>query len=210
MEIPEAKRDGKLISRLMAAILVGFDQVMERESQLYLRLLVRLVDKAFTEYSIVRECIIEEIKENDKLAYRIEIINHLENCVSAISRASKIMGMLANGLTRKDRTKIKRNLDIYKFVNKETRKMITTQSVSSVRNRVEHVDEDIYLNKFTDKLFLDVSDDYKNININRESVSLEDLANMITTYHELTLEIFSRLPRKWENGRYYYDPVPKK
>ena len=209
MDIPEVKRDGKLISRLLAAILVGFDRVMDKESQLYLRLLARLVDKSFMEYGLVREFLLEEIKSNDKLAYRIEIINHLENCVSAISRASKIMDRLANGVSFKDGTKIKKDLDIYKFVSEETRKKVVTKSVSGVRNRVEHIDEDVYLNKFKDRLLLDVSDDYQNININGKSVPLMDLANMITTYHELTLEIFSRLPKKWENGKYYYDEIPK-
>lgn len=205
IQIPEAKRDGKLINRLLATILVGFDQVMDRESQLYLRLLVRLVDKAFSEYSIFREYVLEEIKENDRLAYRIEIINHLENCVSAISRASKIMNRLANGLLLKNGSKIKKDLDIYKFVNEETRKSIAIKSVSAVRNRVEHIDEDVYLNKFKDKLFLDLSDDYKKININGKSVLLIDLVNMINIYHELTLKIFSKLPKRWENGTYYYD-----
>ena len=212
MKIPEVKRDGKLISRLMATILVGFDKVMDKESQLYLRLLSRLVDKAFTEYSIVREYLLEEINENDKLAYRIEIINHLENCVSAISRASKVFDRLVNGVPLKNGGKFKKDedLDIYKFISKETREKVATKSVSIVRNRVEHIDEDVYLNKFKDRLFLDVSDDYKGININGKSVPLEDLANMITTYHELVLEIFSRLPKKWENGKYYYDEIPNK
>jgi len=207
MDIPEIKRDGKLMSRLIANLLGGFDKVMDKESQLYLRLLARLIDKAYAEYSIVRECLIEEIKTNDRLLYRIEIVNHLENCVSAISRASKIMDKLTNGISLKGGVKIKKDLDIYKFISEESKKKIAIKSVATVRNRVEHIDEDIYLNKFKDKLFLDVTDDYKNIYINGKSISLDELVNMITIYHELVLEIFSRLPKKWENGKYYYSGI---
>ncbi len=205
MEIPEVKRDGKLISRLLAIAIGGFDKVVDKESQLYLRLLARLVDKAYSEYSIARECILEEIQTNDKLAYRIEIINHLENCISAISRAAKIFKSLEDGISLKDGTRVKKELDIYKFISDQTRQKIVKQSVSSLRNRVEHIDEDVYLNKFKDRLFLDVSDDYENICINGKSVPIKDLAKMISEYHELVLEIFSHLPKRWENGKYYYD-----
>lgn len=209
IEIPEIKRDGKLLNRLFPVILGGFDQVMDKESQLYLRLLARLVDKAYSEYSIARAYLLEEIKENDKLAYRIEIINHFENCISAINRASKIMYILANGWSHKNndgtKTIIKKDLDIYKLVRKDTREKIAAKSVSVVRNRVEHIDEDVYLNKFTDKLFLDVTDNYKNISINGKSLPLVDLANMITTYYELALEIFDGLPKKWADGEYHYE-----
>lgn len=205
MDIPEVKRDGKLISRLLAIAIGGFDKVVDKESQLYLRLLTRLVDKAYSEYLIAREFILEEIKTNDKLAYRIEIINHLENCISAISRATKIFKRLQDGISLKDGTRVKKDLDIYKFIGDQTRQKIVKQSVSGVRNRVEHIDEDVYLNKFKDRLFLDVSDDYENISINGESVTLKDLARMISEYHELVLEIFNHLPNRWENGKYYYD-----
>lgn len=210
MDIPEINRDGNLVSRLLAMVLVGFDRVLDNESRLYLRLLTRLADKAFNEYVFVKECLLEEIKNNDKLIYRIEIVNHLENCVGAISRVSKIIDKLANGVSLPDKTRIKKDFNIYKLISARTKKRILKKNISNIRNRVEHIDEDIYLNKFKDGLFLDLSKDYKNITINTKSVSFKELVSIISLYHELMLEIFSNLPNRIdENGKYYYDKIPR-
>lgn len=205
MDIPEAKRDGKLISRLLAIAIGGFDKAVDKESQLYLRLLARLVDKAHSEYSIAREYIIEEIKTNDRLMWRIEIANHLENCVSAISRASKVVSQLSGGVRQNNRYKLKKDLDICKFISDQTKQKVASVSVSDLRNRVEHIDEDIYLNTFKGKVFLDVSDDYKRVIISDKSISMGDLVKMVTNYHELVLGVFNHLPKRWEKGKYYYD-----
>ena len=204
MTIPEPKRDGKLISRLLAVTIVGFDKVMDRESQLYLRLLARLVDKAFYEYCIVRELLLEEMKIGNRLAYRIEIVNNLENCVSAISGISKILYRLANGSTRTGKRPMKKNLDIYNLISDEMKQKVSTTTIWAIRNMIEHIDKEIYLGNFQDQLFLDINEKYETISINGKILSLAELADMITVYHELVLQIFNRLPKKMEKGKYYY------
>ena len=185
VRIPSINRNGKLVSRLMVVVLGGFDGVLDKESRLYLRLLGRLVDKSFDEYTIAKKCIDEEIKEKDKLTYRFAVINHLENCLNAINRVSKIFWILAFG-----HEKVKKNFNILNFISKESIKKLKKYKVSTIRNRVEHIDEDIYENKFESGLFLDVNGKYEKVCINNRCLSLSELALIIENYHNFVLEIF--------------------
>lgn len=195
-QIPAINRDGSLITRLIPVILVGADKGLDRESKLYISLLVRLIDKAFTEYMEAKEYIEEELKIDDKLAYRFHIINHLENCLNAISRAVKVFNVIV-GKKYKEKT-MKKNFNILNFVSQKTIKEVKKFKVSDIRNRVEHIEEDIYFNKFKADLFVDVDDKYQKICINNQCISLFELVQIIENYHNFVLEIFSNLPNQIE------------
>ena len=195
IKIPIINRDTQLIKRLVIVVIIGFDEVLGRKGKLYFRLLCRLVDKSFDEYLIARQYILEERKTGDKLAYRFTIINHLENCINAINRAIKVF----NSSIETDESFIKN------FVSENTVNKIKELNVSSIRNRVEHVDEDILENKFETGLFLDVDEDYSQICINKRCLEFVELASIIEHYHNFVLEIFNNLPNRCEKGVYYYD-----
>ncbi|OGH12628.1 MAG: hypothetical protein A2776_00645 [Candidatus Levybacteria bacterium RIFCSPHIGHO2_01_FULL_40_10] len=209
IKLPQVQRDGNLISRLLAIVIVGFDLVLDEKSRLYLRLLTRLIDKSYDEYDLARTCLIEEIKTGDKLALRFEIINHFENCIGAASRVSKLINLTLNGVSiqKKAGDKIihKEKLDIIKLFDQLQLKTLMSKNLSDVRNRVEHIDEDIYTDKFSKELFLDIDSKYKTISINNISIKLTELAQMIEDYHKLMLGIFSRLPNRMEYGKYYHN-----
>jgi len=208
IQIPTINRDGKLITRLLVIVLGGFDGALDKESQLFLRLLCRLVDKSYDEYMLAREYIKEEMKAEDKLAYRFSIINHLEDCLNAINRAINIFNILISGKTigkHEIKTIIKKDCSILKLISSETIAKIKKYKVSQIRNRIEHIEEDIYLNKFKNGLFLDVDDEYKKVCINNKCLSLFDLALAIENYHNFVLEIIKNLPNRIEGGVYYYD-----
>jgi len=195
-KIPDIKRDGRLMNRMLIITIGGFDAVLDKESRLYLRLLCRLIDKSFNEYYIAKEYMEEEIKIEDRLAYRFAIIDHLENCINAINRVVKVFNDID------DRSK---QYNLFKFVSKATVGKIRKYKVSNVRNRVEHIDEDIYENKFHSTLFLDVDSQYEKISINDKYLALSDITSMTEDYHSFVLEIFKNLPNRCENGIYYYD-----
>lgn len=204
MNIPEPKRDGPLISRLFAVILVGFDKVMDKESQLFLRQLSRLVDKAFSEYILVRSLVQDEIKTQDKLVNRIEIINHLENCINAASGVSKILHRLENGLDKENKGK-RKDLTIFRYISDVIKNEGSGSKLWEVRNTIEHIDKEIYSGTFRDQLFVDFSDNYQYIGINGKNILVDDLVDTLTSYHNVSLEIYNKLPYKYENGKYYYE-----
>lgn len=191
--------------------MVGFDGVLDKESRLYIRLLVRLIDKSFDEYMMAREYITEETKTQDKLAYRFNIISHLENSINAINRAIKIFEILiygkkVNNPCKKGKLQRERkNLNILNFISSETLGKIKKHSVSKIRNRIEHIDVDIFDNEFKGTLFLDTDDKYEEICINNKCLPLSNLTSIIEDSHNFVLEVFNNLPNRIEDGVYYYD-----
>ncbi|MEM2174723.1 MAG: hypothetical protein QXI58_03770, partial [Candidatus Micrarchaeia archaeon] len=181
IDIPIIQRDRPLIKSLLIVVLGGFDGVLDKEGQLYFRLLCRLIDKSVDEYLIARDYIAKELKSGDKLAYRFEIINHLENCINAINRAIKTF-----------KWAIEKNSNLLQFIDSGTIAKIKSLSVSEVRNRIEHIDEDIFKNKFKKNLFLDADEEYKKICINEKCISFVELASIIENYHSLVREIFNK------------------
>lgn len=204
-QIPTIKRDGSLVNRLIILLLVGAEKPLDQASRLYIRVLVRLIDKAFKEYQLARECIIEEIKSGDKLANGFNIIDHLENSVNAINRAIKALNILVNGKIKKDKTVIIKNFNLLNFISLKTLEKIKKHTVSKIRNRIEHIDEDIFDNEVRGKLFVSVDDNYKKICVNNKHLTLSDLVKSIEDYHNLVLEILGNLPNRYEDGVYYND-----
>lgn len=192
MKLPEVRRDGALINRLIPILLGGFDEVLDKKSQLYMRLLCRLVDKVFDEYVSAHECLIDEIQSGNKLAYRFKIINHFENCINALNRASAIF-------------QISKRRDLGGLVSKLTKKKLERLSVSEFRNSVEHIDKDINREVWQKDLFLDVDENYENICINSYCISFKELVDIINQYHDYVLEIFSNMPNRRKDEIFYYD-----
>lgn len=191
--IPSPSRKCKLINQLMVIVLGGFDSVLDKNGRLYLRLLCRLVDKAFNEYLLAREYLLEELKSKDKLAYRLSIIDHLENCFNALNRAISVFNFS------------KKNSTIGSIVSRDTKRKINKLNISQIRNTIEHIDKDIKKGLWKKGLFLDVDDEYKKICINDNCITLVNLVYILEQYHQLVLEIFNKLPNRYESGKYFRD-----
>lgn len=201
MEITKLQIDGKLVFRFIPVMLVGAERVLaENDSKLYIRLLVRLVDKACDDYKMVEAMVDEELSSGDKLANRFGIINHLEGCVNAINRAMKV----ANRIFLNDENGAQNEL-LRLISDTHLADRIVNYSTSSIRNRIEHIDEDIYKNKFYGNLFLDIDEKYEKICINGEEMPICDLVGILQDYHSFVLHIFSNLPNKIMGDRYYRD-----
>lgn len=212
IKIPKPKRDGPLLFRFFPIILIGADKVLDKGSQLYIRLFVRLVDKAFSEYENARRLLTKELRTNDKLANRFNIINHLENSVNAISRSIKILNTIARSKdvdkknnNPKIKQKNKLSINLLNFLSAESIEKVKKYKTSSIRNRIEHIDEDICFDDFKKDLFLDIDSNYEKITINNKSILLTDYVKILESYHQFVLEIFSNLPNRITNGKYYYD-----
>ncbi|MFA7169725.1 MAG: hypothetical protein WC178_02620 [Candidatus Paceibacterota bacterium] len=208
-EIPDIKRDSPLMIRLIMLTLVGMDGVFDKMGQAYLRILCRLIDKSFEEYCMAKKYLENEIETGDKLDYRFQAIGHLENCINAMNRVAKVVNILINGMkiTNKDRSEevIKKECNIIDFVSNLTVEKVRGYSVSDIRNRLEHIEQDIYQDELKGTLCLVVSDDYREICINNKTITIIDLALMIEAYHNFVLEIISNMPNRQENGVFYYD-----
>lgn len=191
-KIPKIKRDFPLFNKFLPIIMGGFDQVFDDKGKLYIRLLCRLVDKSFDEYETAREYLLQELKTKDTLSYRFVIINHLENCISALDRSALVF-------------KVARGKSLGNFISKITKKKIEKLNVSNIRNSVEHIEEHISKEIYEKGLFLDVDKNYENICIDNRCISFRDLSRMIEQYHCLVSEIFNSIPNRREGNKFYYD-----
>jgi hypothetical protein len=179
--IPAANRDAPLVIRLLPAVIGGIDQQrLDKEGQLYLRVLCRLIDKAFEEYNLARQYMEKEIKSKNKLEFMFAIINHLENCINAANRTAKAFESAeSNG--------------IFQLMSDGCKNNIRSSNISPVRNRMEHIEQDIQDGKVRGSLFLTLDANYEKVCVNNRCVDLKDLVEILETYHKGMLEIIGRL-----------------
>jgi hypothetical protein len=102
---------------------------------------------------------------------------------------------------------MKDNSNLLKYMSKESLEKIKNFKTSTVRDRIEHIDEDIQEGKFSGPLFLDIDNKYQKIGISGRWIAFQDIVFIIETYYNTVLEIFTNLPNKQEKGHFYHDNV---
>lgn len=107
-------------------------------SRLFMALLV-IVDKASREYVAGRESLITYIGSTNKTSLFIEGLGRYETCIVTLKRAYRLL----------DRLKSQPESPVF---NRLLRKLIENreQSVTDIRNAIEHMDEKIINNEFAD------------------------------------------------------------
>ncbi len=168
-KMPEIKVDKRVIVPFTLMSLVGS---FDKKSAKYFSIIARLIDKARNEYMETRLYVIEATDHKnvnkDPLTYAVEIINHSENCINALARIYKI----------------------FNYINKNYQPTSNIK-VNSIRNRIEHMDEDIYENK-KGSTSLNISKNATSLEISNKSLDLVDLAKEIENLHEEILELFNK------------------
>jgi hypothetical protein len=174
--IPTPTKNVPLSNKLIPIALFGLDQKhLNREGQLYLRLLCRLIDKAIDEYALAKESAEQEIKVGNKLEYGFSIINHLENCINALNRVSKAFERA-------------RANELLKYLSKESKRDLDHNRISRIRNSMEHIENEIQGKKIVGPLYLSFDNSYNKICINHESIEVADLVLIMETYYRVMNE----------------------
>jgi hypothetical protein len=176
-KIPSPAKNVPLSNKLMPIVLFGLDQkYLDREGQLYLRLLCRLIDKAIDEYALAKESAEQEIKVGNKLEYGFSIIDHLENCINALNRVSKAFERArGNGLL--------------KYLSKESKRDLDHIRISGIRNSMEHIEREIQGKKIVGPLYLSFDSSYNKICINNEFIEVAHLVLIMETYYRVMKEV---------------------
>lgn len=161
-----------VVGHFLLTSLAGFDKQHSQQTIKTLSVISRLMDKAKYEYDVARETAIEEEKENKltyeelmkrdsgQYMYTCPIINHLENCINALSRIFKLIKLLPKE---------------YSFTHQK--------KIIDIRNAIEHMDERISSSK-QGSLSLNISEDALAVEITGEIIKLEDVAGQIRVLYK--------------------------
>lgn len=193
IRLPKIKRDGPLITGLFSITTMGFDNALDKKSASYFRLLCRLIDKSFDDYCSARNFIEKEIINNDKLAYHVVTVNKLEDCIFSVNRLLRILDYL----------KKEKGVYLLDLVEPDLYESLKNKQIKDVRNRIEHIDEDIRDNKINGGIFLGISEDYKKIFLNKRNCSFSELVEIIENYYKLMVGIIEKLPKSGCVDKYY-------
>ena len=183
-EMPDLSRACPPItpSFLLQAAFFGNNGLSEKAALLR-RTIVRLTDKAVGEFGEARNTVLaqldernrppEEMMRTGRVIYMFAFVDHMENCINACRRLLALFKHLADDLSISDRTAVHAALA-----------HALSKDVSDFRNTIEHMEERIFSGQIGDRpVVLALSNDSKDIEIGKHSISLASLATLITGIH---------------------------
>lgn len=188
-KMPDLSTLEPLWTRLVPLLLIGAPG-LSKNTGLYLREYVRLVEKALGEYCEARNTILEVVaeisdkgkksKQNARLAFAFLFANHMETCIDAIRRIYRLM----DGIVRTKEDSI--------LVPKELRRLVLTNydSIRGIRDTIQHLDKDIRDGIPSGKpIMLAVNDNADGIVISDHEMNFSEIAMVLKRMHEIALHI---------------------
>jgi len=186
-KMPDLAHLDSLIPCLMTALLSSEGRHLTKNEKLYVRVFVRLVDKAITAYEATRACVIatveemqrspEEMEQQGRQFYMFGFINNMENCLNA---ARRLFSLLDSVKSEAGGLQIKRDL---------SRRIATHfNAIKDIRVAVEHIESKIQGGEISGPVMLTVSDDDESVEIAGYSIRFEDIARLLKHFHAMALQ----------------------
>jgi len=185
--MPDISDLDPMIPNLMTSLMTSSGKSLTENEQKFVRVFVRLVEKAKSEYMQAREYVLADIKEEQRTPeemsrdgrplYLIDITNHMENCLNAVHRLYKLL----------DAAKSKRKgLQIDRLLRRKLNAYYG--SVKKIRGIVEHIENKIQAGWVSGPVMLVLSDDGVKVTIADYSLRLCDLAKIIREFQKLAIQ----------------------
>lgn len=196
------KRDFRLLQQFIPIQLCGFTVFFDKKTRRYISMLVRLIDKATLNYNLIIEHTIKlKNGENIEFGDFLSLTDYAEDCIIALSRAIKIIEAVVSD----NSTNLKDFID-----SNILEKVKNNKNVVNVRNRMEHISEDIKNEdtKDTENHIINLDESNK-LSIGKDGTNIElaELKSVIQDYNNLVLSVFGELPNKHtgDDDVYYKD-----
>jgi hypothetical protein len=179
-------QNNPLMPALILSLMFSQGEQFSEKAGLYLRNIVRLIDKSINEYQEAREAIIAQVKEpsrpveqmkkEGRILYLLFFVDHSENCINAIRRLFYLLDALKGEGRSPMIPKNSRN-----FVE-SNRKLIR-----EIRNTVEHLDKRIQKDELHKgkPIMLSLSDDEKGMIIHNSLLKFSDLEHVIRNFYTI-------------------------
>jgi tRNA uridine 5-carbamoylmethylation protein Kti12 len=171
----------------MTSLLTSAGESLTDNEKKFVRVFVRLVEKAKSEYMHVREYVVagieeeqrtpEEMARDGRPLYVIDIADQMENCLNAVHRLYKLL----------DAAKSKRKgLQIDRLLRRKL--SVHYNSIKIIRGAVEHIENKIQAGWVSGPVMLFLSDDGEKVTIANDSLRLCDLAKIIREFQKLAIQ----------------------
>jgi hypothetical protein len=176
---PELER---LLPRLLLTSFIGGVALSTKAASIR-RNVVRLVDKAVSEYSFARQYLLDQIAESQRnekellqgrIIFMFGFVDHMENCLNATRRILELLQWLRADATAPMQDRIQRRL-----VEAHVEPLI------EIRDLLEHMGEAINGNRIGDHepVVLVLGDDEETVRIGKYSLSFSSLATILRAFH---------------------------
>ena len=194
--MPDLSHLDPLLPGLTTALMGFKGETLADKERGYVRVFVRLTERAITEYNEARECVIAQLEEMQRSAeemaregrklYILGFDSHMKDCLKATRRLFGILEFVkrvkAGGLT----------------IDRELTKRIKKheKAVSNIRDFDEHIDERIKNRETTVPVMLKLCDDDERVEFAEHSMKFVDLAWLLERFHELAMQWLDDFCRK--------------
>ena len=183
--MPDLSHLETLIPYLMTSLMTAGGEKLTEKERLYVRVFVRLAEKAINDYKTTRKYVIAEVEEMQRSTkemmregrqlYVFGFINHVENCLNAVRRLFSLLDSVkseSGGLS----------------IDRSLRRRIEThyEKVKNIRVAVEHIESKIQEGETTGPVMLTISDDDESVEIAGHSLRFEDLARVLEHFHRMS------------------------
>jgi len=163
---------------------------LSRKAQFYRKNFIRLVGKALREYQEARRAILnqiaeinrppEEMAKEGRILYILAFTDHIETCINTIARLYKLLKRMEKELPE---------------FPAQLPEQIKTQieSVISIRNTIEHMDERIQEDKIAPgkPIMSALSKDHDGVAVSSHEIKFEELAKVLRKMYEIAQYILT-------------------
>lgn len=189
-KMPDLSKLDSLIPGLFNAVMNYKGEQLTKNEKCYVRLFVRVTQKAINEYETARDYLSAQlaairmskrIQTPGKVLFLMDGFDScMENCINATRRLYHILDAVK--AERKHGGKLSLNRDIRKLLESQSREIV------NVRNGVEHINEKIQKVEPTDTFMLSLSENDVGVELAGDSVRFIDLALVLRHFHRLALQ----------------------
>lgn len=186
-KMPDLSHLDSLIPGLFTAVMGFKGEQLTKNERVYVRIFVRLTQKAINEYLEARDFLLAQVSEirrsqRQNALGKVQIFmfgfdSKIENCINATRRLYHLF----------DAVKAEQKQGGKLSLDRQTRKILVAQSreIVEVRDGVEHIDEKIQKSETTGSIMLSISDDDEGVELAGYSVRFIDLALVLRHFHKL-------------------------
>lgn len=183
---------------LLNLVFARIDENMERDTAIYRKIYIRLIDKALDEYIETRSLIVEQVLEGKRpteqmqkkgrVIYMLKFVDHMENCIGTLRRILRLLEKLKGN---------RQGLVFPRLIRRHIESLSTP--LVGLRNTIEHIEEAIQKDEIKEgePVMIKISSEQDGVSIGNNSISFFEISTLIRSLHGIGQDL-----AKWRIGNH--------